>query len=143
MTIQKKRGGGCDKPSQKTTELNVDNLSTSEKLLSFPTKINNNNNSQNPSSVGNKSYRSNNKKRSNNGLCCPFACPNCASLGEYVESRYNSLSILSDTGDSIFDPLHEKYHEEHKNSIRNGGGKVFLSADLVIDSFFQQQKFKK
>jgi hypothetical protein len=80
-------------------------------------------------------YKSNNKKVSNKSIC-PFACPNCASLGEYVESRYESISILSDNGDSVFDPLHEKYHEEHKKSIRNGG-KVFLSADLV-DSFLQQ-----
>jgi hypothetical protein len=108
MTIQKKRGGGCDKPSQKTTE--------------------------------NKSYKSNNKKRSNKDLCCPFVCPNCQSLGgNLVKTRYEVINILSDTNESIFSPMHEKYHDDEVNSIRNTG-QVFLSADFV-DSLFQN--FKK
>jgi hypothetical protein len=110
--------------------------------MSKPRKVersitNNNNLPQSQARDDTTNYKYNSKKRSNKSIC-PFACPNCAALGEYVESRYNSLSILSDTGDSIFDPLHEKYHEEHKKSISNGG-KVFLSADLV-DSFFQKYK---
>jgi hypothetical protein len=92
-----------------------------------------------------RNYKNNNKKRSNKGLCCPFACPNCQSLGgDLVKSKYEIINILSDTGDSIFSPMHEQYHDEdHKSAIRNDGGKVFLSADLVVvDSLFQQ-KYKK
>lgn len=90
-------------------------------------------------------YKNNNKKRSNKGLCCPFACPNCQSLGrDLVKSKYEIINILSDTGDSIFSPMQERYHEydeDHRSIIRNTGGKVFLSADLMVDSLFQ--KFKK
>jgi hypothetical protein len=54
---------------------------------------------------------------------------------------------LSDSGDSMFSPIHEeqRYHDDdyHKNHNRSAlrNGKVFLSADL-LDSFLQQQ-FKK
>lgn len=70
-----------------------------------------------------------NNKKDTNKVICPFACPNCDSLGEYLKSRYEVVNILSDTGDSIFSPMHERYTEEHKSSIRKG--KIFLSADLV------------
>ena len=62
---------------------------------------------------------------------CPFACPNCATLGEYLGSKYEVINVLADNGDSIFSPMDEKYTEEHKTSVRNG--KVFLSADLIND----------
>jgi hypothetical protein len=122
------------------------NTYTKKKLLSFPIKVNNNNNNkQSLSPVGNKNHKNNNKKRSNKGLCCPFACPTCQSLGgDLVKSRYEIVNILSDTGDSIFSPMNEQYHDQDHRSIirRNDGAKVFLSADLVVDSFFQQN-FKK
>jgi len=94
-----------------------------------------------------RKYKSNNKKQSNKNIYCPFACPNCQSLGgDLVKSKYEIINILSDTGDSIFSPLYEQYHdddEDHKSAIRNDGGKIFLSADLVVvDSLFQQ-KYKK
>ena len=55
-----------------------------------------------------KNYKNNNKKQSNKGLC-PFACPNCQSLGrDLVKSKYGIVNILSDTGDSIFSPMHER-----------------------------------
>jgi hypothetical protein len=117
------------------------NIYTIKKLLSFPTKVNNNNNSQSPSSTENKSYKSNNKKQSNKGLCCPFACPTCQSLGrDLVKSKYEIINILSDTGDSIFSPMHERYHDDyeddHRSRIRNDdGGQVFLSVDLVNPIF--------
>lgn len=100
--------------------------------------------STNPShhQAGIKNDKNNNKKRSNKGLCCPFACPNCQSLGQdLVRSRYEIINILSDTGDSIFSPMHEQYHDNDDDyrSIRNSGGKVFLSADLVVDSFLFQE----
>ena|SRR5215211_6175189 len=93
-----------------------------------------------PPAITTRSNKNNNKKQSNKDLC-PFACPNCQSLGEdLVKSKYEIINILSDTGDLIFSPMHEQYHDEdHKSAIRNG--KIFLSADLV-DSFFQQ-KYKK
>jgi hypothetical protein len=84
-------------------------------------------------------YKNNNKKQSNKGLC-PFACPNCQSSlgGDLVKSKYEIVNILSDTGDSIFSPMDERYHdEEDYRLIRNG--KVFLSADLV-NSFLQKDK---
>jgi hypothetical protein len=90
-----------------------------------------------------KNDKINNKKQSNKNIC-PFACPNCQSLGgDLVKSKYEIINILSETGDSIFSPMHEQYHddEDHKSAIRNDG-KIFLSADLVVDSFFQQ-KYKK
>ena len=113
-------------------------ISTKRKLLSFPTKVNNNNNRQSPSSAGNKTVKNNNKKVSNKS--CPFACPTCQSLGvDLVKSKYEIVNILSDTGDCIFSPMHEQYHDEDHRSIRNG--KIFLSVDLVVDSFLQH--FKK
>jgi|SRR5215203_6072149 len=95
-----------------------------------------------PSPAEYRNYKSNNKKQSNKNIC-PFACPTCQSLGgDLVKSKYEIINILSDTGDSIFSPMHEQYHDEdHKSAIRNDG-KIFLSADLVVDSFFQQ-KYKK
>jgi len=104
------------------------------------------NSSPTPAVEHSKNYKSNSKKQTNKGLCCPFACPNCQSLGgDLVKSRYEIVNILSDTNDSIYSPMHERYHkyEEDHRSIRNTGGQVFLSADLIIDSFFQQQNFKK
>jgi hypothetical protein len=100
------------------------------------------------SQAGNKNDKNSNRKQSNKGLCCPFACPTCESLGvDLVKSKYEIINIMSDTGDSIFSPMHEQYHDyddDHRSIIRNNGDKVFLSADLVVvDSFFQQQKFKK
>jgi hypothetical protein len=95
-----------------------------------------------PPAVTTRSNKNNNKKQSNKHFC-PFACPNCETLGEYLGSKYGIINVLADTGDSIFSPMHdERYHddEDHNRSIRNGG-KVFLSADLV-DSFLQQ-KVKK
>jgi hypothetical protein len=92
-------------------------------------------------------YKNTKKKQSNKDLCCPFACPNCQSLGkDLVKSKYEIINILSDTGDSIFSPMHERYHddddEDYRSIIRKDGvGKVFLSVELV-DSFFQQN-FKK
>lgn len=83
------------------------------------------------------------KQNYNDKLLCPFACPNCICLGgALVQSKYEIVNIISDTGDSIFSPMDEKYHDEHKSSIRNNGssGKVFLSAELV-DNFMK--KFKK
>lgn len=91
-----------------------------------------------------KNDKFNNKKQTNKS--CPFACPTCKSLGrDLVKSKYEIINILSDTGDSIFSPMHEQYHDDdHRSIIRNSGGKVFLSVDLVVvDSFFQQQNFKK
>jgi hypothetical protein len=103
------------------------------------------NNSPSPATE-NRNYKNNNKKHLNKNICCPFACPNCQSLGQnLVRSKYEIINILSDTGDSIFSPMHEQYHDyddDHRSRIRNSG-QVFLSADLVVDSFFQQQKFKK
>lgn len=95
------------------------------------------------SQVGIKNYKNNNKRQINKNIC-PFACPTCQSLGgELVKTRYEVINILSDTGDSIFSPMHEQYHdydyEDHRSRIRNSG-QVFLSADLV-DSLFQN--FKK
>jgi len=85
-----------------------------------------------------KNYKNNSKRQSNKGLCCPFACPTCQSLGrDLVKSKYEIINILSDTGDSIYSPMHEQYHDDDHRSIRNG--KVFLSADLV-DSFFQNSR---
>src|SRR5215217_5829872 len=90
-----------------------------------------------PSPAEYRNYKSNNKKQSNKNIC-PFACPNCQSLGgELVKSKYEIINILSDTGDSIFSPMYEQYHDDDHRSIRNG--KVFLSADLV-DSFFQNSR---
>jgi hypothetical protein len=143
MTAQKKIEGHS-KPSQKIREFSENtNLSTSIKLLRFSPKINNNNNKQS-TQAENKSYKNNNKKQSNKNIC-PFACPNCQSLGgELVKSKYEIVNILSDNSDSVFSPMHEQYHddEDHKSAIRNDSGKIFLSADLVVDSFFQQ-KYKK
>jgi hypothetical protein len=83
-------------------------------------------------------YKNNNKKQSNKS--CPFACPTCQSLGrDLVKSKYEIINILSDTGDSIFSPINEQYHDQDLKSIRDG--KIFLSTDLV-DLFFQQ-KFRK
>lgn len=79
----------------------------------------------------------NNQKQSYKSFC-PYACPNCAELGEYLESRYEPLCILFDTGDSIFSPMHEKYHDEDHRSVRNG--KVFIDADVIDDLL---RKFKK
>ena len=89
-----------------------------------------------------RNYKSNNKKQTNKNIC-PFACPNCQSLGgDLVKSKYEIVNILSDTGDSIFSPMYEQYHDDDDyRSLRNNG-KVFLSADLVVDSFFQKG-FKK
>lgn len=71
-------------------------------------------------------------KETKRKLLCPFACPNCICLGgAIIQSKYEIVNILADTGDSIFSPMHEKYTEEHKSSIRNG--RVFVSADLVDD----------
>jgi hypothetical protein len=93
-----------------------------------------------PTPAEHRNYKSNNKKQTNKNIC-PFACPNCQSLGgDLVKSKYEIINILSDTSDSIYSPMHEQYHDDDHRSIRNSGGKVFLSADLV-DSFFQQ-KFK-
>jgi hypothetical protein len=85
-----------------------------------------------------KKDKNNNKKISNKS--CPFACPTCQSLGgDLVKSKYEIINILSDTGDSIFSPMNERYHddddEDYRSVVRNG--KIFLSADLV-DSFFQK-----
>ncbi len=79
------------------------------------------------------------KKQKDNKLgCCDFACLNCAILNEYLESRYEPICIIDDTGDSIFSPMHKKYHDEDKTSERNG--RVFIDAE-VVDSFLK--KFKK
>ena len=81
-----------------------------------------------------------NKKQSNKS--CPFACPHCQSLGgDLVKSKYEIVNILSDTGDSIFSPMHKRYHDDDDYRSLRHSGRVFLSADLV-DSFFQQ-KIKK
>ena len=97
------------------------------------------NSSPSSPAVANRNYKSNNNKQINKNIC-PFACPNCQSLGgDLVKSKYEIVNILSDTGDSIFSPMHEQYHEEDHRSIRNG--KIFLSVDLVVDSFLQH--FKK
>jgi hypothetical protein len=92
-----------------------------------------------PTPAEHRNYKNNNKKQTNKNIC-PFACPTCQSLGDdLVKSKYEIINILSDTGDSIFSPMHEQYHDyDEDKSIRNG--KVFLSTDL-INSFFQN--FKK
>ena len=59
---------------------------------------------------------------------CPFRCPNCETLAEYVKSKYEIINILADTGDSIFSPMDEKYHEDHELARI---GKVFVAADLL------------
>ena len=130
MTIRKK-GEGRQKPSLKTIEMCEynNNLSTSKKLLRFSPKVNN-------------SKRR--TRQSTNKYLCPFACPTCQSLGgDLVKSKYEIVNILSDTGDSIFSPMHELYHDEdyykdHRSLVRNdggSGGKVFLSVDLVNPIF--------
>src|SRR5688572_26299786 len=102
------------------------------------------NSSPSLAAVGNdRNYKNNNKKQLNKNIYCPFACPNCQSLGgDLVKSRYEIVNILSDTGDSIFSPMHEKYHDYDKDhrSIKNTG-KIYLSVDQVDLSF--QPKFKK
>jgi len=97
------------------------------------------NNNQSPPAALTRSNKINNKKQSNKGLC-PFACPTCQSLGgDLVKSKYEIVNILSDTGDSIFSPMHERYHDdEDHRSVKEG--KVFLSANLVNSLF---QTFKK
>ena len=90
-----------------------------------------------PSPAEHRNYKSNNKKQTNKNIC-PFACPNCQSLGgDLVKSKYEIVNILSDTGDSIFNPMYEQYHDEDHRSIRNG--ELFLSAELV-NSLFQKYK---
>jgi len=106
-----------------------------------------NNSPSPPAAEHSRYYKNNNKKQTNKNICCPFACPNCQLLGgEWVKSRYEVVNILSDNSNSIFSPMHEQYHDDyeddHRSRIRNSG-QVFLSADLIIDSFFQQKKFKK
>ena len=87
-----------------------------------------------------KTYKNISSKKQKDGTTlCPFLCPHCNTLGpEYLRTRYEPICILSDSGDSIFSPMDEKYHDEDKTSVRNG--KVFLSADLVDDFL---KKFKK
>ena len=92
-----------------------------------------------PSPAEDRNYKNINKKQTNKNIC-PFACPNCQLLGvDLVKSKYEIINILSDTGDSIFSPMYEQYHDEDQRSIRNG--KIFLSVDMVVDSFLQH--FKK
>jgi hypothetical protein len=99
------------------------------------------NSSPTPLATGIKKNYKNIKKKQSNKNICPFSCPNCQSLGgDLVKSKYEIVNILSDTGDSIFSPMHEKYHDDEVNFVRNTG-QVFLSADLV-NSFFQQN-FKR
>jgi len=51
-------------------------------------------------------YKINNKKVSNKSFCCPFACPNCESLGgEFVKNRYQVSSIIEDNNRLIFEPF--------------------------------------
>ena len=114
--------------------------------MSTPRKVerlitNNSNLPQSQARDDTTNYKNINKKRSNKGLCCPFACPNFQSLGQdLVKSKYEIINILSDTSDSIFSPMHEQYHDDDDHKIMRNG-KVFLSANLV-DKFFQQN-FKK
>ena len=91
--------------------------------------------------VANRNYKNINKKASNKALCCPFACPTCQSLGgDLVKAKYEIINILSDTGDSIYSPMHERYHDDDDyRSIRNG--KIFLSVNFV-DSLLQQNSKK-
>jgi hypothetical protein len=85
-----------------------------------------------------KRYKSvSSKKQKTDEPQCPFLCPHCETLGpEYLKTRYEPICILSDTGDSIFSPMHEKYYEEHKSSIRNG--KVFIATEAVVDNLLKK-----
>jgi hypothetical protein len=81
-------------------------------------------------------YRSLSKfpKKSNGKSLCPFACPNCESLGgTLVQSKYEVVNVISDTGDSIFSPLHEKYRDDGKSTK---SGRVFIAAE-VVDPYFK------
>jgi hypothetical protein len=104
-----------------------------------PAGLKSTHNNQSPSlAATTRSNKMNNKKRSNKDLC-PFACPNCQSLGsDLVRSKYEIINILSDTGDSIFSPMHEQYHDDDIHRSLRYGKVYLLSADLV-DSFFQQK----
>ena len=73
---------------EKECELNIYSL---EKLLSFPTKVNNN---------------SNNKKKTKHLECNCWVCKILDSVSEEDTLRYEDYNIVSATGDSIFyDPL--------------------------------------
>jgi hypothetical protein len=84
-------------------------------------------------------YKYNNKKRSNKDLCCPFACPNCQSLGrDLVKTKYEIINILSDNSESIFSPMHEQYHDD--DGCR---GQIFISEtaiEEVVNRIIDQQK---
>jgi hypothetical protein len=122
--------------TKKEKEVNP-NIYTQKKLLSFPTKVNNNNNSKKT------------KHFECNRWVCKILDSSVTTANEKTTSstttqQYEPYNIVSDTGDSIFSPMHERYHEydaDHRSIINTG--QVFLSADLVKDSFFQQQNFKK
>jgi hypothetical protein len=97
--------------------------------------------SPSPATEHSSNYKNNNKKQLNKNIC-PFACPTCQSLGgDLVKSKYEIVNIISDTGDSIYSPMNEQYHDDDDYKSLRNGGKVFLSADLV-DSLFQKG-FKK
>ena len=97
------------------------------------------NNSPSPVTEHSRNYKNNNKKQLNKNIC-PFACPTCQSLGDLVKTKYEIINILSDTGNSIYSPMHELYYDDDDyRSIRNG--KIFLSADFV-DSLLQQNSKK-
>jgi hypothetical protein len=114
-----------------------DRKSGSTPLSSSPEKQGNNKHSSL------KTYKNiTSKKQKNEDPLCPFLCPHCATLGpEYLKSRYEPICMLSDSGDSIYSPMHEKYYEEHKSSVRNSSsGKVFIAAEVVDNLLKKIQK---
>jgi hypothetical protein len=63
------------------------------------------NNSPSSPATEHRNYKSNSKKVSNKSFCCPFRCPNCESLEEYVSSRYEISNIIEDNSRLIVEPF--------------------------------------
>jgi hypothetical protein len=93
------------------------NIYSLEKLLSFPSKVNNNNR--------------NNRKKSEILEC---SCWVCKILGSVTETeadtlRYEDYNIVSETGDSIYSPQYEKLTELLDDDIEKG--QVFVSKTAI------------
>ena len=129
-------------PSQATIKKYDFNISTQSKYKKITNFLNESHEIANKQQQ--KKQEKQNKKTRYLGCNC-WVCKflNSISISEDA-AKYEAYNILSGTGDSVFSPMHERYceyDEDYRSIIRNGG-KIFLSADLV-ESFFQQQKFKK
>jgi len=74
-----------------------------------------------------KKGRSNDNNNNHDNKYCSRNCCPCKDLGPYLPSRYETINMLSDDGDSIIAPEYEYTSDQYKRK----SGQIFVNVDSI------------